>query len=171
MTPLVAQLRTEREEADQRGAVRRTLNLKVGSQYLDAEALVLIHNLSHNGLLIETLAPLKLGETIEVELPRAGATAARIVRKDGDHYGCRFVAPISRGALSAALLLSPAASRVDVPTPVPPTLADVLREDMWREIERDIAPLERALIYGFLVLAAIAAAVFVYPLFALAVTG
>jgi PilZ domain len=168
MTPLVAQLRTDRDEADQRDAARRTLNLQVGSQYLDAEALVLIHNLSQNGLLIETLAPLGLGETIGVELPRAGATPARIVRQDGDHYGCRFISPIARGAVSAALLRSPAA-RAEAPAPQAVTMADVLREDMWREIEQEIGPIERALLYVFLVLAGIAAAVFIYALFALTV--
>src|SRR5690242_6901892 len=131
MTPLVAQLRTDQDEAEQRGAARRTLNLQVGSQYLDAEALVLIHNLSENGLLIETLAPLELGETIEVELPEAGATPARIVRKDGDHYGCRFVAPISKGSVSAALLRSPVAGRVEAPSTVPATVAEMLRDNMW----------------------------------------
>jgi hypothetical protein len=171
MTPLVAQLRTDRDEADQRGAARRTLNLQVGSQYLDAEALVLIHNLSQNGLLIETLAPLGLGETIEVELPRAGATPARIVRRDGDHYGCRFISPISRGAVSAALLRSPAAARAEAPAPQAVTMADVLREDMWREIEQEIGPIERALLYVFLVLAGIAAAILIYALFALTVSA
>jgi PilZ domain len=171
MAPLVAQLRTERDEADQRGSARRTLNLRVGSQYLDAEALVLIHNLSQNGILIETLAPLQLGETIEVAMPRIGPTPARIVRADGDHYGCRFLSPISRGAVSAALLRSPAAAHEDPPAPVPATMADVLREDIWREIERDIAPIERALLYGFLILAGIAVAAFIYALFALVVTA
>src|SRR5689334_23686740 len=121
MRPLVAQLKTDRDQADERGAVRRLLNLHVGSQYLDAEAVVLIHNLSQNGLLIETLAPLKLGETIEVELPEAGATPARIVRSDGDHYGCRFIEPISKGSVSAALLRSPGAREVEAPTPPPVT--------------------------------------------------
>lgn len=171
MMPLVAQLRTERDEADQRGAIRRTLNLQVGSQYLEAEALVLIHNLSQNGLLIETLAPLKLGETIEVELPEAGATAARIVRRDGDHYGCRFIEPISKGSVSAAMLRSPAANEVEASTPALVTMAAVLREDMWREIEHEITPIERALLYLFLILAALAVAAFIYALFALTVSA
>lgn len=170
MTPLVAQLKTERDEADQRGAIRRTLNLQVGSQYLEAEALVLIHNLSQNGLLIETLAPLKLGETIEVELPEAGATAARIVRRDGDHYGCRFIELISKASVSAAMLRSPATPVVEASTP-PVTMATVLREDMWREIERQITPFERALLYLFLTLAALAVAAFIYALFALTVSA
>ena len=171
MTPLVAQLRTDQDQADQRGAFRRTLNLRVGSQYLDAEALVLIHNLSQNGLLIETLAPLQIGETIEVELPRAGATPAQVVRRQGDHYGCRFLAPITRGAVSAALLRSPTTRRAEPPAPVVETIADVLRDEMWRELEREISPLERALLYGFLVLAAIAAALFIYALFALTISA
>jgi hypothetical protein len=171
MTPLVAQLRTERDEADQRRSIRRTINLQVGSQYLQAEALVLIHNLSQNGLLIETLAPLKLGETIAVELPEAGATAAQIVRRDGDHYGCRFLEPISNGSVSAARLRSPAASKGKDPSPPPVTMATVLREEMWREIEQKITPLERALLYVFLILAALAVAGFVYALFALTVTA
>jgi hypothetical protein len=170
MTPLIAQLTTDAKQADRRGAARRTLNLQVHSQYLEADALVLIHNLSRNGLLIETMAPLEPGETIEVQLPEAGTTRARIVRSDGDYHGCRFISPISKAAVSAALLKSPSASYSN-PLPAPQlAMAAALHDDVWSDPhEPEIAPTERALLYGFLVLAALAVAGLIYALFVLSV--
>jgi len=172
MTPLVAQLRTEQGRAEQRGAPRRTLKLEVGSNRPDSGGFVLIHNISRYGLLLETRAPLELDETIEVELPEAGPTLARIVRSESGHFGCRFVSPISNGAVSAALLRSPADSPVDFHSaPLLATAAAVLREEMWSEIEHEITPIERVLLYVFLVLAAVAAALFVYALLALSISA
>lgn len=170
MTPLLAQLRTDQASADQRSAPRRRLKLVAGSQGLDAARPVLIHNLSESGLLIETSAPLKVGEVIDVEFAETGATAARIVRAEGDHYGCRFVSPISRGAVSAALLRSPI-DRLPAPPSEVPKTADNVREDLPIELGAEISLAERVLLYAVLILAAVAVATFIHAIFSLAIVA
>lgn len=92
---------------ESRGAVRRTLHFETsGRGASGAEASVRVHNASETGLLLETAEPLAEGDAIEVDLPEAGATRARIVWASGSLYGCRFETPISRGALSATELRS-----------------------------------------------------------------
>jgi hypothetical protein len=107
MLPLLAELTTEPRTADNRGAVRRTLRLEVQALSSLNTAKALIRNLSERGLLIETTASLALGETIQVDLPEAGSCEARIVWNDGPFFGCEFTTPVSKAAVSAALLLAP----------------------------------------------------------------
>jgi hypothetical protein len=71
------------------------------------------------GVLIETSADLSIGERLEVHIPEAGATAAKVVWNSGRFYGCEFRTRIPRGAVSAAMLRSP----VKAPT-APPLLAE-----------------------------------------------
>lgn len=81
---------------------------------------VLIHNISTTGLLIECAAGLIPGETIEIELPQAGATAATIVWASGKLFGCQFDTPVSEAALSAARLSSAVDDAMDLaPLPAP----------------------------------------------------
>lgn len=107
MLPLIAELRTEARASDRRVAARRTLKLEVESSNAFGSTRALIHNLSQTGLMIETSAWLSIGDIIDVELPQAGAVAARIVRAGGTLFGAEFLTPVSRAAVSAALLLAP----------------------------------------------------------------
>ena len=75
---------------------------------------VQVHNISATGLLLECAAALEAGETIEIDLPQAGPTPARIVWASGTLFGCQFDAPISDAALSAARLRSAVAGEVDL---------------------------------------------------------
>ena len=97
---------------DQRGdGERRTLRLEAeGMTGSGARAEVLVHNLSEGGLLLETAAPLSVGEELDIELPHAGATRAVARWQSGRLFGCEFVHPVSAAALSAAQLRSVAAS-------------------------------------------------------------
>jgi hypothetical protein len=74
-----------------------------------------VRNLSSTGLLIETATALIVGETIEVDLPRAGSKSAEVVWSSDQLYGCRFTQVITEGAISAALLrgqpVAPAVAR------------------------------------------------------------
>jgi hypothetical protein len=106
MQPLLAQLTTDARASDNRGAVRRSLRLEVRASPDDASS-ALIRNLSERGLLIETAAELAIGETIHVDLPEAGTAEARIMWRDGPFFGCEFLTPVSKAAVSAALLLAP----------------------------------------------------------------
>lgn len=91
-----------------RAAARRTLSLRVPALSSGGTDAALIHNLSEHGLRIETHAPVQTDEIIRVELPEAGAVDARVIWAGGGFAGCRFLTPIPKAAVSAALLRSPA---------------------------------------------------------------
>jgi len=107
MVPLLAQLTTDVGVSDDRGAARRSLSLEVPASSQKDASSALIRNLSERGLLIETAIDLAIGETIRVILPEAGASEARIIWRDGSFFGCKFLTPIPKAAVSAALLLAP----------------------------------------------------------------
>jgi hypothetical protein len=108
MKPLVAHLSSGDRATNQRGTVRRALKLQVPSADEDSGTRVLIHNISEGGMLIETSARLSVGDALQVHLPHAGSTDARVVRSDRHFFGCRFTVRISTAAVSAALLRAPA---------------------------------------------------------------
>lgn len=86
-------------------SARRKLRLQLqgtGASGVDVE--VLVHNISATGLLLEGKATLAPGDAIEIGLPHAGATRARVIWASGTLYGCQFDAPISPATLSAAQL-------------------------------------------------------------------
>lgn len=86
---------------------RRALRLQLhGTQATGIEVQVLVHNISATGLLLESDIELALGDRIEVSLPHAGATWARVIWTSTRIYGCQFDAPISPATLSAAQLRS-----------------------------------------------------------------
>lgn len=99
---------------------RHRLNLDVASQAGDAPAQrVLVHDISTNGLLLESETELAAGEAIKVELPEAPATVARVVWSSGAFYGCQFDRPIPGAAVSASRLQSPFGPLAAPPEPEP----------------------------------------------------
>ena len=112
----------EQTAGDQRReGERRTLRLEAEGLTGDgARAEVLVHNISEGGLLIETAAPLGVGEEIDIELPHVGTTPATARWQSGRLYGCEFAAPLSPAALSAAQLRSVAlAASAPAPNALP----------------------------------------------------
>lgn len=106
---LRAKLESEPDRDERRSSSRRKLRLEAGGSSASAgEAFVVIHDLSEEGLLIESPIPLAEGETLEVALPEAGTARAAVTWSSGHFFGCRFVTPISTAVVSAALLRSPA---------------------------------------------------------------
>jgi transcriptional regulator with XRE-family HTH domain len=77
---------------------------------------VMVHDVSATGLLLESPVALAIGETIEIDLPHAGATRAKVIWTGGKFHGCQFDEPISRASLSAAQLRS--ALGEEAPSPV-----------------------------------------------------
>lgn len=69
---------------------------------------VVIHDLSPTGMLLETPQDLCSGETLFVDLPERGPTAASVVWSSGHFHGCSFEQSIPSATISAALLRSPA---------------------------------------------------------------
>jgi hypothetical protein len=107
MKPLVAHLSSGDRATDHRGTARRALRLQVPSADEDSGTRVLIHNISEGGMLIETSAPLAVGDVLQVHLPHTGPTGARVIRSDRQFFGCTFTIRISKAAVSAALLRAP----------------------------------------------------------------
>ena len=171
MKPLVARLSSAPRSANRRGAVRRTLKLQVDSADEGSGIRVLIHNISEGGMLIETAARLSVGETLDLDLPNAGSTEARIVRSGGRYFGCRFVNEISKGSVSAALLRSPGheASRSEpaLQTPLGITLPQPAIEEQLAE---PISIVERIALVAGLALLALVVLCFLYALLALPVS-
>lgn len=97
--------------------LRRKLLLEAQGSTASGAAAVQVHNISATGLLLESAAVLAAGERIEIELPQAGATGARVVWTSGRLAGCQFDAPISAAALSAAQLRGAASPEVDLAGP------------------------------------------------------
>lgn len=79
---------------------------------LDAEAQtpagraepVVVHELSRFGCLMESYAPVPVGELLQLRLPPSGSVDARVIWCCGSHMGCAFQRELSSAALSAALL-------------------------------------------------------------------
>ena len=94
---------------EQRTEVRRCLSLQVAGSLdedLDsgADFNATVRDLSRVGFLMDSATAMTAGELIYVELPRLGRVSARVAWTEGRLAGCRFLEPISSGALSAALL-------------------------------------------------------------------
>ena len=107
MEPLSAEILTEQVTGDERAAVRRSLRLRVSAYSSDDVAVALILNVSETGLLIETGLKLAVGETLNVDIPEASASTARVVWTEGLRAGCEFANPVATAAVSAARLKSP----------------------------------------------------------------
>src|SRR6476469_7995628 len=88
------------EGDNRRYASRRALRL--GATLTDSGVEVIIRDLSPTGLLLESGQPLTTGETLLVDLPERGPTAASVVWSSGQYYGCAFEASIPAAVVSAA---------------------------------------------------------------------
>ena len=96
------------ESRNRRSAPRRQLRLDATLPETGDEAV--IHDLSTTGILIETKGDLATFEQLQLELPEAGMVVATVLWNSGQYYGCEFHKPISRAAISAALLRNPVAA-------------------------------------------------------------
>lgn len=99
------------ESGNRRYAPRRALRLQ--SAVSDSGMEVMIHDLSPTGVLLETSQALGSGETLFVDLPERGPTAASVVWSSGNFHGCEFEQSIPSATISAALLRSPARAPAD----------------------------------------------------------
>lgn len=104
-----ATIRARSVEAERRWQVRRDVAIATSARAANRRGhAALIRNLSENGLLIETDAPLAPRDSFEITLPDHAYVAAEVVWAKGNLKGCRFFAPIPKSVVSAAVLLSPA---------------------------------------------------------------
>ena len=125
MAPQPGEFWTKEHLLDGRQSVRRTLRLSVPALSSWSPVDVLLRNISLTGMLIETNAGLEIGQSIEVDLPQAGKTAALVAWASGSLFGCQFAVPISAGAVSAALLRAPFG---DAPAPSEAPSPELVRQ-------------------------------------------
>lgn len=85
-------------------STRRTLRLRLQGRAGGGDLNVSVHNISATGLLLEGDAALAVDDRIDIDLPHAGVTRARVIWVSGALYGCQFETPISSATLSAAQL-------------------------------------------------------------------
>lgn len=104
------------DSSEQRVSDRRILRLEAHVATTTGKGGVQVHNLSRTGMLIESSAQLPIGSHIEVELPDGKAHRATIVWADERLIGCRFITPLPRASLSAALLRAAPPALIPMPT-------------------------------------------------------
>jgi len=103
---LLAHLEPEKGKAERRSSRRRKLHLETEAE-ASPESRVVIHDLSEQGMLLESRVALAVGEKLDLVIPEAGSATASIVWSSGHYFGCKFDKPLSNAAVSAALLRSP----------------------------------------------------------------
>ena len=103
---LVAHLEPGKGKSERRSSQRRKLRLEARPK-ARIEDRVVIHDLSEQGMLLESDAPLAVGEKLELVIPEAGSAKAAIIWSSGRYFGCRFDKSLASAAVSAALLRSP----------------------------------------------------------------
>jgi hypothetical protein len=101
-----------------RAAERRSLKLQTRTRSASAgDVLVVVHNISPTGLLIEASQNgLAVGDSFTIDVPEAGLAESTVVWNSGRFFGCAFLEPIAKAAVSAALLRGepqPDAARTD----------------------------------------------------------
>ncbi len=104
MAWLIAEFAEQNTKPEQRGEARRELSLSLKARVSKRHERVLVLDLSRAGMLIHTQTELACGEVFRVELPEAGEIEARVAWKRQSLYGCEFCTPVSKAAVSAALL-------------------------------------------------------------------
>ena len=104
---MLAEIRIDPQDTEQRGTERRTMRLTVESTNARAAASATVRNLSETGLLIEADEAFAVGDTVTLRLPLSDAVEATVIWARAPFYGCEFARPVSRAVVSAALLRSP----------------------------------------------------------------
>jgi len=99
------------------GDPRRKISLKAsGTLSSGAATDVIVHNISATGMLIECRHTLAISESLEIDLPGAEETRAKVVWMSGRLHGCQFIKPVSKAVLSGAQLRSAAVQEMDAPS-------------------------------------------------------
>lgn len=109
--------------------LRREVHLRVSS-VSDAHGIQngVVRNVSMTGILIDTAAPLSIGDLLDVDLPH-GISSAEVVWVGDGLVGCRFEAALTRSQVSAALLKAePNSPLTSAALAIPPATVSLPRE-------------------------------------------
>lgn len=102
-----ARLLTVIPGGERREKQRHVLNLDVSVIANRSGIEASVQDLSTEGLRIETEVSLDIDEIIQVELADDQSIEAQVVWKDGNDYGCRFLAPIEKRLVGTVVLKAP----------------------------------------------------------------
>jgi len=91
---------------DERRTLRRKVQLESEVSSSGITLAVVMLDLSEAGMMINTQADLAVDEILQVELPEFGLVKARIAWKRPPLFGCEFLSPATKAAISAVLLKS-----------------------------------------------------------------
>lgn len=94
----------EAQAAERRGAPRRRLQLESVLTTRRPPQKTVVLDLSEAGLMLHAYDDLAVDETFELLLSDAGPVEAQVVWKRNQLYGCKFLTPVTRAMISAALL-------------------------------------------------------------------
>ncbi len=87
-------------EQDERIADRQTVNLGATLRRDDQRPVdIMVDDLSATGFRMFSDEPIAIDATVTVGIAGLGRHTARVVRRDGQHYGCRFVVPLAIDAV------------------------------------------------------------------------
>jgi hypothetical protein len=128
------------QSSDGRHSSRHRLFLDARASTGSQAAEILIHNLSSTGMLLETPIELAGNDGIDVDIPEVGTVRANIVWSSESFYGCQFERPMSRAAVSAAMLRSPSDWAASDPLPLPPVAAPDIPMSQYRHGSDEISP-------------------------------
>ena len=93
---------------EERATARYRMLLKaVGEQPGLGQSDVTVHDLSTEGFLLETDAPMAVGAEISLDLPATGPVSAELVWSSGRFFGGRFYNPLAPSTVNAAAAHSP----------------------------------------------------------------
>ncbi|BAI98534.1 hypothetical protein Sj15T_36100 [Sphingobium sp. TA15] len=95
------------ETDNRRGAARWRIRLELPGTSGDADANLVIHDISTAGMLIETRSTLEIGQGVMLSLPDADEVVARVVWQNDTLFGCRFETALPQGVVSAIRLRHP----------------------------------------------------------------
>jgi hypothetical protein len=107
MTAVRGQFEPQTRGSERRADDRRKLRLEAYGSTAAGRTDVLLLDVSTTGILLQTGADLRQGETIELELPGERGAQAVVKWSSGNLFGCEFLQPVSDAMVSAALLRSP----------------------------------------------------------------
>lgn len=161
MLPKIAQISSPASSPERRSTQRRIITFGFDTNDAQRDRRILILNLSRTGLLLQTSAELEVGEDFQIVIPEAGPVNAKIMRRTGDQFGAMFESPITQAAVSAVLLASPAG-----PAPLE-------QEEIKAAIRAhpEYVPVPEWLLWSVLVTTSLVAALFVFAVSFLPVTG
>lgn len=128
----------ETTETDRPRAERRRLLLETkGAVGSGTGTQVIVHNFSETGVLLESSVDLDVGEVIDLALPDAPQTRARVIWSSSRLYGCAFETPVPLATLRAAELRSAVQTELGLgPAPTPPGPGSIGGESLGERLYR-----------------------------------